>query len=147
MAAPIQGQPHTLGQQDNLELNHKGHLLLMRVISKPQRATGDIAFDFCPLLFLFLITRGCAVSWAVGRPWSSLEAQMHICPQITQMNVTCAPADVVSQIREPEWNSDSDLGFKESCNLPQSSGHYGRATWKIKCRDVSQNVRVLFEAE
>lgn len=74
--------------------------------------------------------------WAVRRPWWSLAAQTHICPHIAQpMSPTAAAA--VSQIREPKWKDGSDLGLEGPCNLLQPSGHCGRVTWKIKCREVS----------
>lgn len=59
MAAPTDTIP-ALGHQDNRELNHRGHFLLVRIISEPYRITGNRA----PASPIFLPYLDC-----VRRPW------------------------------------------------------------------------------
>lgn len=65
--------------------------------------------------------------------WQLKHTSAHTSP--SRMSPTAAA--VLSQIREPKWKDGTDLGLEGPCNLLQPSGHYGKVTWKIKCREVS----------
>lgn len=131
-----------LGHQDSLELNQRGRSCWWNPFLSPKRSL-DME-HWLPFFFLLLPME---YVWHSGlwETWWCLAPQTPHLP--THHPAGCRRAAVVSRIRELKWQNGSDLELEGPCNLPQPSRHYGKVTWKIKCREVSQNIGVLFEAQ